>query len=77
MTRQKEFEQTYKHFRTMYFKKHFIDKDIRDAMYETSKEIITDTLSLYTKVCMLIECLSVLKGDKAFLNKLDDETKYI
>lgn len=77
MTTIEEFEQEYRQFRTKYFEKHFVDKDIRDVMYEISKEVVVDLASLYAKTCMLVDTFSILRSDKDFFNGLDDDTKQI
>lgn len=71
MTSAEKEKKLYKKYRTEYFKKYFIAKNIDTAMYESSKDIILDLTSLLVKICMLIECLDILRHDEKFFSKLN------
>ena len=59
-----------------YFKKYFLGKNINEAMYKTSQDIITNLAAMQTQIGMFIDSLSVLRKDKKFFNKLDEQTQW-
>ncbi|MCM1004508.1 MAG: hypothetical protein NC408_09235 [Candidatus Gastranaerophilales bacterium] len=77
MTTPKEVEAVYKKYRTKYFKKYFLGRNINEAMYESSRMIILNLTAVQTKLCVLIDCLNVLRRDKELFSKLDSETRRI
>ena len=76
MISKEKFEKLYKKHRTEYFKKHFLGKNINEAMYKTSKDIITNLAAIQTQIGMFIDSLSMLRKDKNFFNKLDEQTQW-
>lgn len=76
MASKEEFESLYKKYRTKYFKKYFLGKNINEAMYKTSQDIITNLAAMQTQIGMFIDSLSVLRKDKKFFNKLDEQTQW-
>lgn len=77
MTTQQQMEKLYKKYRTKYFKKYFLDKNIHEAMYESSKMVILNLVIIQTKISMLTDCLSTLRRDKEFFSTLNNETQRI
>lgn len=75
MTSKEEFETHYKKYRTEYFKKHFVDKNINEAIYETSGNIILKLTAILTEISMLTDCLCTLKSNKKFFSKFDSDCK--
>lgn len=75
MTSKEEFEAHYKKYRTKYFKKHFVGKNINEAIYETSSNIILKLTAILTEIGMLTDCLCTLRSDKKFFSKLDSDCK--
>lgn len=58
-----------------YFEKHFQDKDINVAIGETMMEGLKILLKAYTKFVFLENSINIIKGNKKFWQKLDNDTK--
>ena len=58
-----------------YFEEHFINQDINTAISETMMEGLKILLKAYTKFVFLENSINIIKGNKKFWQKLDNDTK--
>lgn len=73
MSEIEQFEKLIKEARVRYFKKHFVSKNIDTAMYESNKEIILELASTSVKISILIDCLCIIRKNKNYFLKLDND----
>lgn len=65
----------YNELKILYFKTHFLNKNIHTAIYKSLEDSVITLTAAQAKFILTLDCLKILKHNKKFFNKLTPESQ--